>query len=381
MISLEIVEGSTKGQSFRPTDAVVTIGRADSNTVVLSDYHLSGEHGQIFLEAEQYIYRDLRSTNGSMLVRGDQRLIIDADSDWEIALRNGDQLRLGDPNSPVVIAVHLATEGGEDSDIDRELSERLIASRSIVDLPAVTDRVEHDPVSALRVYKALQPLSSRLDMNSTLEAVVEAVFELLPQATHVAVLLRSETDLDRFTVALSRQRTPISPGADNKGVAVRASRAVLRRVLAERAAMVTANASEDLGASESIMGGRILSIIAVPLWRGDEIRGLIQADNRSSAGMFEERDLEVALLLGAQAALAVDNAALVSRLRIAEERLRGENTYLKRREENLRFESIIGESAAMKSVLGQLQKVLNTRATVCVEGETGTGKELIASAI
>ena len=32
-------------------------------------------------------------------------------------------------------------------------------------------------------------------------------------------------------------------------------------------------------------------------------------------------------------------------------------------------------------MLSQLEKVVDTRATVCIEGETGTGKELIASAI
>jgi transcriptional regulator with PAS, ATPase and Fis domain len=35
----------------------------------------------------------------------------------------------------------------------------------------------------------------------------------------------------------------------------------------------------------------------------------------------------------------------------------------------------------MKAVYAQLDRVIDTRATVCIEGETGTGKELIASAI
>jgi glutathione S-transferase len=35
----------------------------------------------------------------------------------------------------------------------------------------------------------------------------------------------------------------------------------------------------------------------------------------------------------------------------------------------------------MKAVLAQLERVIDTRATVCIEGETGTGKELIASAV
>jgi Nif-specific regulatory protein len=54
---------------------------------------------------------------------------------------------------------------------------------------------------------------------------------------------------------------------------------------------------------------------------------------------------------------------------------------LKGREEKRRFSDIIGESQAMNAIFRQLEKVIDTRATVCIEGETGTGKEVIASAI
>jgi formate hydrogenlyase transcriptional activator len=46
-----------------------------------------------------------------------------------------------------------------------------------------------------------------------------------------------------------------------------------------------------------------------------------------------------------------------------------------------RFERIIGNSAALESVLEQVEQVAPTDSTVLVEGETGTGKELIAHAI
>ena len=45
------------------------------------------------------------------------------------------------------------------------------------------------------------------------------------------------------------------------------------------------------------------------------------------------------------------------------------------------FEEIIGRSAALKRILGQIEVVAPTNATVLILGETGTGKELVARAI
>ena len=372
MIVLEVLTGAAEQRLHRITGATATIGRSPASTVTLGDYHLSGDHAVITQIGDHYVFRDLRSTNGSAIERAGKRIPIDATARWEIALADGDFLLLGNRADPVRIAVRIGEEA------DEELGDRLIASRSIMDLPQVAEGIEERPAEALRVYKAVQPLGARLEPGEVIEAIVKATFELLPRATHVAVLLRSESDKDRFALAVSRQRDG-APGA--VADPVRASRAVLRRVLGDRAAVLTANAQEELSTSESIMGGQILSMLAVPLWRGDDIIGLIQADNRSSAGMFHEADLETALLLGAQAALAVDNATMFQRIRVAAESARGENVYLKRRDQKINFDNIIGESPAMKAVLAQLERVIDTRATVCVEGETGTGKELIASAI
>ena len=46
-----------------------------------------------------------------------------------------------------------------------------------------------------------------------------------------------------------------------------------------------------------------------------------------------------------------------------------------------RFEQVIGNSPALESVLEQVERVAPTDSTVLIEGETGTGKELIAHAI
>jgi formate hydrogenlyase transcriptional activator len=69
----------------------------------------------------------------------------------------------------------------------------------------------------------------------------------------------------------------------------------------------------------------------------------------------------------------------VQRLR---DQLQRENVYLKRELSDVRGHGrLIGESAALRRVLEQIEQVAATNSSVLLMGETGTGKELIASAI
>jgi Nif-specific regulatory protein len=175
-----------------------------------------------------------------------------------------------------------------------------------------------------------------------------------------------------------------APGGASRGVssdAIPITRSVFRKVVAERSAVLAADAPREVGETASLMGARILSTIGVPLWHGDEIVGVLQVDNRDSSGVFKARDLDLLLLLSQAASSAFVHARLFQRVRVAEERQRKENTYLKGRERSRREGGPIGESPAMQAVFKQLKKVVDTRVTVLIEGETGTGKELIASAV
>ena len=59
-----------------------------------------------------------------------------------------------------------------------------------------------------------------------------------------------------------------------------------------------------------------------------------------------------------------------------------ENEYLREEiQQELSFEGMIGKSEALKEVLEQVKLVSDSDATVLIEGETGTGKELVARAI
>ncbi len=71
----------------------------------------------------------------------------------------------------------------------------------------------------------------------------------------------------------------------------------------------------------------------------------------------------------------VDNASRNQHLRRA-------NAELSRRlDEKFGFEGIIGNSPAMQELIDRLRRIAPTDATVLIQGETGTGKELVAQAI
>ncbi len=63
-------------------------------------------------------------------------------------------------------------------------------------------------------------------------------------------------------------------------------------------------------------------------------------------------------------------------------RLRRTNAELQRRlDERFGFEGVIGDSPQMRDVIEKLKRIAPTNATVLIQGETGTGKELVAQAI
>jgi len=63
-------------------------------------------------------------------------------------------------------------------------------------------------------------------------------------------------------------------------------------------------------------------------------------------------------------------------------RLRRYNAELERRlDERFGFEGVVGDSPQMHQVIERLKRIAPTNASVLIEGETGTGKELVAQAI
>jgi DNA-binding NtrC family response regulator len=78
----------------------------------------------------------------------------------------------------------------------------------------------------------------------------------------------------------------------------------------------------------------------------------------------------------------IDELLVVVRRAVELQRLRGEHRYLlSERDEEFDHYGIVGRSRAMEDVIRTLERVAETKSTVLITGETGTGKELVARAI
>ena len=258
-----------------------------------------------------------------------------------------------------------------------EPESRVVALRPVTAVGEVGRALEGDPVSLKTLLASTRELSAALELDEVLDAIERAVFETVPRATHLTVVLRDESGGEKPEYVPVTTRVRGTQGATEP---IPTARSVVRKVIEQRAAVLAADALREVGETASIMGARILSTMAVPLWKGEDILGVLQVDNRASAGIFKERDLDLLMLVAQQASLGVANARLYRRVKFAEASARSENSFLKQRAQK-RFEGIIGEASAMRQLFEKLSKVIDTRVTVLIEGETGTGKELVASAI
>lgn len=65
---LEIIKsGDAKEGSIIPIRSDLSIGRKDSNSIVMADQHVSGNHAQILVRNNGLFLEDLNSTNGTYL--------------------------------------------------------------------------------------------------------------------------------------------------------------------------------------------------------------------------------------------------------------------------------------------------------------------------
>ena len=132
---------------------------------------------------------------------------------------------------------------------------------------------------------------------------------------------------------------------------------------------------------DGILEQGIRTLCCIPLVTRNGTLGTLNLASRED-NAFMLPDLSFLKQVAAQVAIALDNARAYREIAQLTKKLATEKLYLEdeiRLERN--FEEIVGDSPALKRVLGQAKTVAPSDATVLILGDTGTGKELVARAV
>ncbi len=123
------------------------------------------------------------------------------------------------------------------------------------------------------------------------------------------------------------------------------------------------------------------SMICVPLITRKGLIGVIYALNKLD-GEFTPKEARLLEILSGTIAIAIENAKLYGEIKQYATSLEKENLRLKSEVQNrFNLQGIIGSSAPMRRVFELLNKVIGMPTSVLIQGDTGTGKELLAKVI
>ncbi|HUN83672.1 MAG TPA: sigma 54-interacting transcriptional regulator [Terracidiphilus sp.] len=239
-----------------------------------------------------------------------------------------------------------------------------------------TDRQRAEEAVMLQLSGALL---ANMDVRKLLEAISASLREVVPHDRATLSLYESTSDtvLVQFLDAEEAKTRRGEVRIPLKGSPAEESFRTREPVLIDR--MLGSKFAPESVRHLTAIG--MQSACSVPLiHRGECIGTMAVASRQQSA--FGSQEAAMLVQVAGQVAMAVSNALAFRQIAEMRDRLTQEKQYLEE-EINVenQFEDIVGESTGLRQVLKQIETVAPTDATVLIQGETGTGKELLARAI
>jgi adenylate cyclase len=350
MPNIQIIDTDGRISNFPINKDVIVIGRSEENDLVLPDKSVSRNHARIAKQKKGYILTDLGSFNGTK---------VSGKSIQSILLKNNDQIRIGkillkfstgekpvqSPVQTVVLTKESDYEKGHSTIIESTAedssgldSQDLLIStgigkspaESVLSLPAEEVRppaeVKEELLSLERMNKVLFVLyevSRQLhlihDFNELLKKIMDLIFVVI-DADYGFVILTSDEEEDELTPVVVKYKDDKAKGKAE----IKASRTIINKVVNDKVALLTTDAMADtrLEHAQSLFSQKIRSAMCVPLWKKDEVIGVIQLDSVRFNNQFTEEDLELLKAIGHQMAMVIEQASLNEQIR-EEERMIG----------------------------------------------------------
>ena len=231
------------------------------------------------------------------------------------------------------------------------------------------------------LYDVSRSLHGLIEINDLLPFVVNKTKELL-EAEGCSVILLDETGRELYFPWVSPENSEVAERL--RQLRMPADKGIAGAVLQTGRSLLVPDVRADARFYSEVdqqTGGATRSIVCAPLRTQRGIIGVIECINKRD-GSFTQADLTFLEALAGSIAVAIDNARLYQTLKLSEARLRDEVALLERERHVLyRFSDVVGSSQAMEKVFRLVESALGSPITVLLQGETGSGKEVIARAI
>lgn len=354
--SLVQLNGTVPGASIElaPAGPPVTIGRDPQRDIPVDDHLCSRLHARVWFDGTAWRVEDCGSRNGTFV---NSRQIENE------VLQPGDAIRVGERLLVLIEQGHVSSGAGWQPE--------LIESTTFVARVAAPDQKnavvgqlkdKSDPDS-VRNAAILCRLVDELHSRESVEEILEAVLEALEGGT------RADAIVVWLTAADGRLRRYGAKPDDRPEAPSPLASMVMDQ---QDALLVEQPGDADSSLESTVIDERPGSAICVPLPYRNECRGAIEVLRYSLTLPLKQSSLELAIAIGRQAGMALENLEYRERLEQANQQLRTELTGRNR---------MIGESEAVQQMLGLVERVAATNSTVLISGESGSGKELVARMI
>ena len=335
MPSLNFIHSAPNGlKSVRIFKKITTLGRDNTNDIPITDPSVDQNHAYIVFDGKHYSISGVGKKN-VVQVNGKRAK--------NVELTHKDVITLGDVNFTFDLFDEAAS-------------------------------ADHDNLQAeIEAYRKLYGFADRLMSGANLEELLNNFIDMVIEVTGAdngfLVLRKEDQGLD-YTVARNLNRETIDNAIDM------VSDSIISRVIQSRRAVIVSDALNDetFRNAQSVMKLELVSVMCVPLIARGNLLGIIYLGNNNVVSLFTPDKLQVLEIFASLAALLIQNAVLINELRL-------DRQNLKERIKKLSYGSIIGSSETMKEVFNKIDKVATIDIPILIQGETGTGKELVAKEI
>ena len=331
----EIGSGSRIVKSHAIEKMVCSLGTDKHSDIRLTGRGVAPVHAQI-----------TTSTDGVTIeaVAG-ERMVIDGKRKDSHELSQGDVVSLG--------GVRLRFE------------RRIHRSEAQPDGDAATPLPMTTTLDALSTFS--EALSESYDIDELLETMLDSIIKVTDSSRGVVMLL---------VEGKPQTKAAREAGEKAAGGPMPISDSIVQKVLRTRQPEMVSDALNDteFQMSRSVIAYKLCSVLCVPLMVRGELLGVIYLGNDNVVNLFTKQALQVASVFASQASMVLRNAILIRELRLT-------NESLTQQIERMNFGSLIGSSPSMREIFRKIDKVAKTDVSVLVDGETGTGKELVAAEV